>query len=269
MPFSHGADEPDFTTDFQLRRQALQSYTLVDNMLLFAKTRWLQEKVSKLHNVEVELMRAAVNLTEFAVAYDRYGTPLSKRVVHVVAMIRPSTERRNPRLTLKALKALSSQFGSGITISTFGCSDEEMRELTLENQSAVRGASFLHHRGVLSRSQVAELFAHADVFIDASKWQAFGRTGLEAMAAGCVPVLPSGSGASEYAREGQNAVLVNTANLEEVVRAAASLVRDRNFLERLRNDALKTAAQYGIEQASAVMLALLCRSIGGPKPTPC
>ena len=143
-------------------------------------------------------------------------------------------------------------------------------ELTPENQPAVRGAaSFLHHRGVLARAQVAELFAHADVFIDASKWQAFGRTGLEAMAAGCVPVLPSGSGASEYARGGENAVLVNTAKLDEVVRAAASLVRDRNFLERLRVEALKTAGQYGIEQASAVMLALLCRSIDGPKPTPC
>ena len=64
-------------------------------------------------------------------------------------------------------------------------------------------------------------------------------------------------------------MLVNTAKLDEVVRAAASLVRDRNFLERLRVEALKTAGQYGIEQASAVMLALLCRSIDGPKPTPC
>ena len=56
----------------------------------------------------------------------------------------------------------------------------------------------LNHHGTLPRDSVAELFASADVFLDMSHWQAWGRTGLEAMAAGCVPVLPKGSGASEY-----------------------------------------------------------------------
>ena len=69
---------------------------------------------------------------------------------------------------------------------------------------------------VLTRDDVALLFARADLFIDASKWQAFGRTGLEAMAAGCVPLLPAGSGASEYAQHGFNSMLVDTDDAESV-----------------------------------------------------
>ena len=47
-----------------------------------------------------------------------------------------------------------------------------------------------------------------DVFIDASAYQAFGRSGLEAMACGAVPVLPALGGVHEYALDDENAMVL-------------------------------------------------------------
>ena len=122
-----------------------------------------------------------------------------------------------------------------------------------------RGArALLRHHGTLPRDRVAELFAGSSIFLDMSHWQAWGRTGLEAMASGCVPVLPAGSGASEYAVHDVNAKLADTGNPNEAVTAIGDLVRDPDLLERLRTAALGTAGDFDLAGASLSILRLLC-----------
>ena len=91
--------EPDFDMPADLKKEAYQSYTRVKDMLLFAKTSWLQQKVGRLHNVTVHHVQASVNLSAFA---KHSSTEIAAAElapagpVCVVAMIRPSTPRRNP-----------------------------------------------------------------------------------------------------------------------------------------------------------------------------
>ena len=167
------------------------------------------------------------------------------------------------------LLRLKASFGDRVELLTFGCSGTSLQE-TLKGMRAGDRANSVHHLGVLARDEVAQLFADSDVFLDGSVWQAFGRTGLEAMAAGCVPVLPAGSGCEEYARHGVNAMLVDTTDAEAMYRATASLVADRTLLGRLHTAAIQTAREFDMEHASHILMRLLCASVRGDiVPAPC
>ena len=67
----------------------------------------------------------------------------------------------------------------------------------------------LHHAGVVGRVGVAEVLRGSDLFLDLSRWQAFGFTALEAMASGAVPVISKRGGAEAFAIDGVNAVVVD------------------------------------------------------------
>ena len=255
--------EPDFFAHGTSQRaRASESYNLLgDSALLFAKTKWLASKVELRHNVTVSRIRAAVNLSSFAAARETRSSRDPTRPVSVVAMVRPGTSRRNPLATIRVLAALKMRLGDLVTISTFGCSRESFHQLTRDVPESVSGIS---HRGELAREEVAALFASADLFVDASAWQAFGRTGLEAMSAGCVPLLPAGSGASEYTEHGKNGMLVDTDEIESIIETAAALVKDPALLAQLRAGALETAAQFGIERASSVLMEKFLRFMRTP-----
>jgi len=287
-------------------RDALESYTLVEGMLLFAKTAWLQRTVADRHNVTVHKVQASLDLQVFdqarlrTVVADPFslstttppgdGSSLggglfrsgAPDVVRVVAMIRPSTPRRNPEATLRVLYEVRRALGGDrVEVHTFGCAHDELDEF-LDTQhhheqhvtlaAAATGVgggdddlrvlfsrSVAAHHGTLARDQVAALFAASDIFLDMSHWQAFGRTGLEAMAAGCVPVLPAASGAEEYARHQVNAVLHK--HVDAVARLTTLASRPRSALNAMRRQALATAAGYGFAQASQTLLDVLCRHL--------
>ena len=84
-----------------------------------------------------------------------------------------------------------------------------------------------------------------------SKYQAFGRTGLEAMACGCVPILPVVGGVTEYAVENWNALVVDTGDQDQVEAAATALIEDPERLRRLRENGLQTAESFSPLRAAA------------------
>lgn len=252
--------EADFDNlDLVLKEKALESYTRVEGMVLFAKTRWLRERVARNHNVTVHAVTGSVDLGAFDAARaahdERVRSEADQRsgVARVVAMLRPSTPRRNPTGTLDVLRRVRARFGDRVDVHTFGCPDDE-----LDAFLSASDRSFLTHHGTLRREDVAALFGASDVFLDMSHWQAWGRTGLEAMAAGCVPVLPGGSGSEEYAVHDANAKLTNTTEPAEAVDAVGHLVADAKFRDRLRTKAIWTAGDFDLATASLTVLKLFC-----------
>jgi glycosyltransferase involved in cell wall biosynthesis len=144
-------------------------------------------------------------------------------------------------LLLKRLKMTQQEH---IHIDIFGCelSDPYFQQLQHDFE-------FQQH-GVLTREGVAELLRHAEIFIDLSDYQAFGRTGLEAMACGCAVVLPRAGGVHEYAVDRENALVVDTASEEQCYAAVAELARDGELRRKLSRNALTTASEYSIEKSA-------------------
>jgi hypothetical protein len=244
--------------------RALLSYRAIPGQLLFAKTRWLTGLVSAVHGVAVakvspsldrELFHARGRIGE----HERdpepggLGEPQAapkSRVPRVAAMIRPRTPRRRPVATLAALALIARALGEQIEIVTFGCDAEAFARLDVPSVAGIR------HLGLLSRAAVAGLMRSCEVFLDGSAYQAFGRTGLEAMACGAVPVLPGLGGVHEYAVHERNALILEDGDPSEMAGAVVELVREPERLRRMREVGLRTVRRFSIELAARSQLEL-------------
>ena len=224
-------------------REALESYAAIPGHVFFAKTWWLCEYVTRARGVRVRKVEPSLDHEIFHASPDRVPATAG-RPLQVAAMVRPRTPRRNAALTLRILAELGRQLGAEVRAVSFGCSDAQLATLGVPRQGDV------DHRGVLTRAEVGALLRESDVFVDCSVYQAFGRTALEAMACGCVPVVPAVGGQREFALDDANAVVTDTATAQGVLAAVRTPLEDRPRLERLRAGAIETAARYSTTRAA-------------------
>jgi glycosyltransferase involved in cell wall biosynthesis len=232
------------------RDAAMRSYTLVPDTVLFAKTQWLCDTVRMRHGVDVHKVSPSLD-------HDVYFPPPDRRQrsrVHVSAMIRPGSPRRGAGRTMKVLRRLVRELGRGIAVHTFGCTDSVMDAAGLPTDFR-----FTNH-GTLTRDQVAKLLRDTDIFLDLSDYQAFGRTGLEAMACGCAVVVPALGGADEYAMHRVNALVVDTSRLQDCYDAASELVADAKLRRRLQHAGVEKAKEFSIERAALSELEVLSKA---------
>jgi GT2 family glycosyltransferase/glycosyltransferase involved in cell wall biosynthesis len=232
--------EPFFTAPY-IAQEAIASYTALPDMLLFAKSHWLCNVVAERHGLYVAKVEPSIDREVFFPGANR-----EPGVLHVAAMLRPRTARRQPLATVKVLERLLEELPGQVRVTTFGCYPDELREVLPGVDEDVLG----RHRGMLGRAEVAGLLRESDVFLDMSVYQAFGRTALEAMACGATAVLPNVGGAWEFVEHGSNALAVDTLEPEGALAALRSLAGDAELLARLKAGALRTAAHHSIARAA-------------------
>jgi glycosyltransferase involved in cell wall biosynthesis len=227
-------------------QEAFDSYTLLPGMKPFARTDWLCDTVAANHRVAVRKISASVD-------HDVYHADASRRRGDrfvVAGMIRPPT-RRAPRRTARILSWLATNEAAAYEVHAFGEHRDELAADDIHVDASVE----VHGR--LSREEVAALLRRCDAFLDASDYQAFGRTGIEAMASGCVPIAPVRGGAVEYLEHGVNGLLVDTISDEAIQGAVRQLAEmDRGEFAQLRSAALATAARYSTARTAAEELAM-------------
>ena len=95
-----------------------------------------------------------------------------------------------------------------------------------------------------SRKELAHLCAICDVFVSASWWESFGIPPLEAMACGAPVVMTDSRGGREYARSGENCLLVPAQRPEALAKAILQVLYNSELEERLRANGPKMAAQF-------------------------
>lgn len=219
---------------------ARASYTVLTDALLMAKTDWLCRLVQANHGRPVVKVSPSID-------HETYHPDLRERGpgVTISAMIRPRTPRRAPRRTVRVLNRLAAQLPAEHALISFGCEASELEREGLMLDSRVE------HGGVLSRRQVAAVLRSSDLFLDLSDYQAFGRTGLEGMACGCVPVLPLFGGGDEYARHRENAYVVDTRDDDAILSVVSDFVGDSaETRSQMRSSAMATALAYSVERAA-------------------
>lgn len=220
--------------------QARESYTLLPDMMVFAKTQWLCNVIEANHGIKVEKVAPSL---DHQVYCPRLNKPQDK--IWLTAMVRPSTPRRAPKRTMRILKNIKEYYQDKVDIHIFGCTDQALFE-----QGIARDFSFTNH-GVLSRRQVALLLANSHLFLDLSDYQAFGRTGLEAMACACVALVPALGGTSEYIENLRNGLSVDTRNEHQIEQALHwwfALPEPEKL--QMRRQALLTAQRFSVRSAA-------------------
>ena len=231
-------------------RVAVESYTAVPNLRLFTKTGWNRQELLEQVGVaaavvgpslDVDLYRPRPRADDFA----------SDRPVQVTAMVRPSSARRSPELTMRLLRRLSHRYGDRVEINIFGVESRDPAWAALPQDFHWQLA------GVISPAQVATLLAQSDVFADFSTYQALGLTALEAMACGAAVIVPEAGGASTYARHDYNALMVNTADENACWAALVRLVEDGDARGWLRRRGIYDACRFYPERAAYRILETL------------
>jgi len=237
--------EPNFYHPSEANyREAVESYTLIPEMRCFAYSRWVCETVAQKDGLHVHKTEPSLD-REIFFPDDRSkpGTPFV-----VCAMVRPITERRSPGLTFEILRRIKREFGDRVEIRMFGL---EQNDSFLDRQPSDFEYKVL---GILQSQEVASLMRESSLFIDASTYQAFGCTGLEAMACRCATILPSEGGVSEYAVDGVNTLLAAPNDAGDVLRKVRRYLEEPQLYESIVEEGLKTAARYSIERACASQL---------------
>jgi len=240
-----------FDKDTEQFKIAYESYNLMEKeqCVNFAKTEWICSEVYKHHNIKV-------NKVEPSLDHEVYH-PLPRRantVLKISAMVRFGSPRRSPLETLNVLYALKQTLKDKVEVHIFGTSKDH--EFFRQND-----CNFIHSNyGILDRVGVSQVLAKTDLFLDMSTYQAFGRTAIEAMACGCVPVITKFGGADEFAISGYNSILIDSTDEIATYGAIISLVNDRNLLKILKVNALLTASKYSINRAALSELKLFAKS---------
>jgi glycosyltransferase involved in cell wall biosynthesis len=153
-------------------------------------------------------------------------------------MIRPSTPRRSPRLTMELMERASQEFGDGIEIILFGADLLELQQAQLPLSFPFKLA------GRLNQKQVANLMNEVDIFLDYSAFQGLGLTALEAMACGVASVVPIRGGTGVYARHEENCLVVDTQDREACFATFNRLVKDHKLRVRLQQNGSLFARQF-------------------------
>ena len=230
--------------------EALASYTLVPNSVLFAKTDWIKNTVQTKHQVVVERVKASIDHE----IYKPVESNVKEKIV-ISAMIRPQTPRRGADRTMRILKTVKKQYGNSLEIKIFGCPENSLKLHSIEHDFEYE------NYGELKRHQVASVLSNSDIFIDLSDYQAFGRTALEAMATGCISIVPKEGGADEYAIDGINSFVVDTLNYENVLDKLTYILNNIGLLSSMKRDALNTAARYTVHAAAISELTLFSKHL--------
>lgn len=249
--FADGSDE---------QRQAIASYTARTHLRCFTKTDWNRQEVLAHTGVDCAIVGPSVDIDRFRpLERPRESVPSVPSVssvsvspsIRIAAMIRPSSPRRGPRLTMEILRGLSHHYGEQIAITLFGVSPTDPGFAELPQDFDLQLA------GLLETDRVAVLLGKTDIFVDFSTYQAMGLTALEAMACGAAVIVPLEGGAGSFARHGENALVVDTSSAEACRRALRSLIDDEHLRARLRANAIRDACSFFPERAALNILAVL------------
>ncbi|MDJ0655491.1 MAG: glycosyltransferase family 4 protein [Xanthomonadales bacterium] len=228
------------------RQQIVSEYGLMDHHVV--KTDWLARKMSG-HNINTRKIPLGLNLDVF---YPRQKTDRRPRLV---AMARPDMPN----------------FGFDLLISVLGLLRQRIPELGISLFGSRHlpdpGFAFDNHGIVEDHARLARIYGEADVFVDAARFQGFGRCGLEAMACGTACVLRTSGGVSEYAVGDVNALVYDTDNPEVVAGLVESLLDNPDQRQALATRGLETAQQH-CHQLEAETTAGFFRSILGIQEEP-
>ncbi|HKQ08476.1 MAG TPA: glycosyltransferase, partial [Blastocatellia bacterium] len=243
---------PEGTAAF---RTAWNSYTRYTDLVRVTKTEWNRDTIKKEIRVDCSVVGPSVDTDLHRPRHRRDGD-WPARPLRIAAMIRPSTPRRNPRLTMEVLREIYGMHKDNLQIILFGCDSNDPEFGELPQDFAWRNA------GVLTRPQLAFLLNEVDMFVDFSTFQAMGLTALESMACGAAVILPESGGAASFARHEENSLMVNTASQQACLDAVQRLIMDAKLRAQIQHQAMYDVCQFFPERAAFNILSALFAAEG-------
>ncbi|RNC67620.1 MAG: glycosyltransferase [Desulfuromonadales bacterium] len=243
--------EPYFyEIDSQEYRRAWYSYTLFPDLVRITKTDWNSQEVRSKIGVDCIIAGPSVDIDLFR-PRPRLSGNWPQRPLQIAAMIRPSSARRGPVLTMEVLRDIATHHGPAVEIILFGCYDNEPDFVALATDFPWQ------NKGVLTRAESAWFLNEIDIFVDFSSFQAMGLTAMEAMACGAAVIVPENGGTGSYARHEINALVVDTQSQEACWSSLNRLIVDNDLRLNLQKNGIRDAVKFAPEIAAFNVLSAM------------
>ena len=220
------------------KRQTVEAtYALIQHKIVTSE--WLKELLAK-NNHESHKICIGMDLDLF---YPREVEKPSHPVI--VAMARPGTPWRGYATLIAALQQVKAVLPA-VEIVLFGDSQLFKQKIPFAYTD----------KGIISQqNHLAELYSHADIFVDASDYQGFGRPALEAMACGVACVLTNEGGVMEYARDKENCLLIPPKQPKACAEAILTILNNPPLQQQLIQQGLATVTHYDMQTEAKNTLA--------------
>lgn len=232
------------------QKRARDSYGLFMDLIHLTKTSWNRQILQDKPGVDAVVVGASYDIDLYQ---PRPQQARAAEAVRILAMVRPSCERRGPVQTLQTLRSIHQQYGERVSIEIMGADEGDL---------LATGAPLdfeFNLWGRLSSLEVAALISQCDVFLDFSTYQAMGLTAMEAMACGLAVVVPQEGGACSFARDGINALVIDTTDANARRQAVQRLLDDVDLRRRLSLQALRDLPAFHPEGCALRILDALLR----------
>jgi glycosyltransferase involved in cell wall biosynthesis len=230
--------EPYFyRTDSEGYRIAAASYTVIPDQARCVITQWISDQVWQHHRLSCHIVGGHID-TDLFRPRPCPDSLSSGRPIRIAAMIRPSSERRSPRMTMDILRHASKMYSAKLEFLLFGCDFFDPGFALLPMDFPWRLA------GELRPAQIANLLNQSDIFVDYSVFQGLGATALESMSCGLATIVPSHGGTSAFAKHEENCLVVDTQDQNACFSALQRLIEDDGLRHKLQMNAISTGVKF-------------------------
>ena len=241
FPFPYNQDKIPDKIQVLLKKFKYTSYDLVICYSKFSQE-WIRRLGSS--NTEVIVLSPPIDVSYFISAAKK-----ENKILSVGRFFRSDHDKKYPEM-ITAFKGMLDKAISGWSYHVAGgVSDpkyfEKIKKQILKNQI------FLHPNisaeGLKTLYGQAKIFWHATgLFNDENKtpWKSehFGITVIEAMSAGCVPVVANKGALPEFVKHGKNGFLFN--NLNELKSYTEELMSDENLRRKMSGEGMGVAKRF-------------------------
>lgn len=149
--------------------------------------------------------------------------PRDASVVTIISVMRLAPRKR-PKPLVKMIKQVRDQAPPGVVVRAVIVGEGQERKV-IEAYLAAHGLTdSVVLAGRLSREEIREQFAHADIFVAPANLESFGIAALEARCAGLPVVAKARTGIREFVAHGQEGLLAETD--DDMVAQLSRLVAD-------------------------------------------
>ncbi len=213
------------------------------NVPLFAVSRRVKESAVEMGIAVGAVIQNGINMSEFRDGGRRGGARLLQ-----VTLFTHDHPQKGQDFGCAALRRIRERVGTrpDIRFSSVGGSVKpQHRDL------------FDHHYGYLTGADYVRMFQTTDIFIFPSQYEGFPAVPLEAMACGCALATTQVSGVEEYAVHGKNSMLCLPHEVDRMADHVLALIADERLRDSLREEGVRSAAEYSWEKAADRLLAFL------------
>lgn len=190
--------------------------------------------------IEKRWRNVYVKVLENAVPVEQMSLVKEKNAVPVVIFLGRLHESKGLHEIIEACRVLKNEsfdfrfrcFGAGEQLNFF-----------IERMTEILGKKF-YYGGIASGAEKRRELAEADVFLLPSRCgEGLPMALLEAMAAGCIPVVSEMASVGAVICDGENGFLIEPQNAAELAEKLRRLLSDKSDWENLRRNARKTVSE--------------------------